>query len=128
EAVDAAWVKHQDFDELMLLIRSECELPHPDEERFTRVFKRYTEVFQQLRDKVSARPDTPEREALQRAAEQAERDFGSWRAAALEANKHANSDPDKAQKLFEQGLTEFPDSGELCRAYGLFLSNVREDI
>ena len=41
----ACWVQHRDFDTLMLLIRGEFDLDHPDEKRFDALMDTYKDTF-----------------------------------------------------------------------------------
>jgi len=42
---NAIWVKHRDFDELMLLMWKEFNLDHPDETRFEKLIGTYNQTF-----------------------------------------------------------------------------------
>ena len=55
---DAVWVKNQDFDELMVLIKDEVGLPHPDEKRFEKLFARYAKAYDSILTRIGRRPDS----------------------------------------------------------------------
>jgi Tfp pilus assembly protein PilF len=116
----AVWVTHRDFDQLMLLLRSEFDLAHPDKARFDRLWQSYDESFKALTDEVS-------REAigrdLARAAEKAATDLDPWRVVENRAAKFERKEPSKAAEIYEQGLKRFPQSSELMENYAVLLSD-----
>lgn len=122
-----AWVRHRDFDELMLLVWNEFELGHPEKRRFDTIWNTYFETFKTLKKQVEAGADTAEGRVLERAADRAAREFGSWWSVQLEALKYWDSDPDKADKVYRAGLEEFPTSPELIGQYAVFLELHKKD-
>ncbi|HUV03438.1 MAG TPA: SIR2 family protein [Desulfobacteria bacterium] len=124
---NAVWVKHKDFDELMLLLRNEFGLKHPDDKRFERLLDTYYETFKKLKQKVEAKPDTAERRILEKAAEKAVSEFRSWWAVQLEADKYAETDTEKADEIYREGLKKFPDESKLIGNYAIFLTDIRKD-
>ena len=127
EKRNAIWVNHRDFDELMLLILGEFELDHPNEGRFKRLLDGYFETFKKLESLVKAKPESDEKKVIEEAAEKAAKKFKDWRAVAIEANKYANSDIERAEEIYKEGLHKFPDNANLLAGYAFFLAKIRED-
>ena len=124
---NATWVKHLDFDELMLLVREEFELDHPDEKRFEKVMETYGDTFTKLRREVMEKPESAEKKALESAAAKATSDFKNWWSVEVEARQHKTEDPDKADEIYRQGIDKFPRSADLLGSYAVFLKTIRKD-
>jgi hypothetical protein len=88
EEVGAKWVRHLDFDELMLLVRNEFGLTHLDLKRFEKLQNTYQETFKKLTEKIASKPESKEKRLIEEAAEKAAKDFDSWFSVALEARKY----------------------------------------
>jgi len=118
------WVKSGWFDEVMLLARNEFALPHPNEERFTRIFDDYQEKFQVLSSAILKKPSQEAGvKALKRAATEATESFpGYWRVIAEAYRLHAN--PVQADAVYQQGIKNFPGAVPLLSNYALFLSDI----
>lgn len=127
EVHKANWVKHLDFDELMLLMRSELDLEHPDMKRFERLTNTYLDTFKSLTTKLEAKPDSPEKQMVERAIKKPEEDFKTWWSVVFEANKYDKTDIDKANDIYLKGLNKFPDNANLLGAYAVFFNNIRKD-
>jgi len=124
---DAWWVKHLKFDELMLLVRAEFGLAHPDEARFDRLMEAYRQTFETLTKEVEARAESKEKRLLRSAVEQAVSQAKDWWAVELEARKHEGSDPARAEGIYQAGIEKFPRSAPLLGNYAVFLEQVRKD-
>ena len=124
---EAIWVKHKDFDELMLLIWNEFELKHPDDKRFGRLLDTYYETFNKLNKKVEAKPETAEKRILEKAVKKAIRESTSWWAVELEAAKYERKDQEKADEIYQEGLEKFPNEANLLGNYATFLKGIRKD-
>ncbi|MEE9554325.1 MAG: SIR2 family protein [candidate division Zixibacteria bacterium] len=122
----AIWVRHRDFDELMLLIRNEFELKHPDEKRLEKIMTTYKETFKNLMEKLDKKEDSPEKKILEDAADKAASEFTDWWSVALEAQKYEKSDPDKAERIYVAGLDKFPGSADFLNRYAAFLYTHRK--
>jgi Tfp pilus assembly protein PilF len=114
----AVWVQHRDFDELMLLVKFELELPDPTRERYDDVHARYGDRQMQLLESVAKKKDTPEAEALQSAA---------WWVYDAYVSGQASVDPPSAKERYLKGLELFPDSYKLRGNYAWFLENELKD-
>jgi Tfp pilus assembly protein PilF len=124
---EAIWVKHKDFDELMLLIWNEFELKHPDDKRFGRLLDTYYETFNKLNKKVEAKPETAEKRILEKAVKKAILESTSWWAVELEAAKYKRKDQEKADEIYQEGLKKFPNEANLLGNYANFLTDIRKD-
>jgi tetratricopeptide (TPR) repeat protein len=125
---EAVWVQAGDFDEAMLLIRDTFGLPHPERVRFDNVFQNYFESYQKLSASLSQLAGaTPESAALQEAVRRADEAFENWWAVELAASRLKDSDPDRAQFIYEQGLKQFPQSSPLLGLSAIFLADIRKD-
>ncbi len=120
-------VDHFDFDELMLFIKNEFELEKPNKKRIENIFDNYNEKFKNLNKKIFSRPETPENDELEKAADKAAKEFKDWYSVLLEASKFEKSEPDKADNIFKNGFKKFPGSVELNGAYAIFLKDIRKD-
>ena len=122
------WVQHQDFDELLLLIRQEFDLPHPTKDRFDVLWVAYDSTFSEMSQRLSERPRTEEATSLADAAERAARELGSPWAFVLEASKFMATDVTKAESVFESGVATFPRDPALLGSYANFLRTERKDL
>ena len=122
---DVFHVKHLDFDELMAVVKTEFDLPNPDERRFNDLMARYRDTFTALQSKVRERDD--ESSVVARSVEEVRKQFDSWFSVELEAEKFKASDPERAEQTYQAGLEAFPRSAELLGNYANFLTDVRHD-
>jgi Tfp pilus assembly protein PilF len=123
----AIWVKHRDFDELMVLILDEFGLDHPDKERFDRLLNNYFKTFEELKAKVDDKPESDEKKIIEEAVEKAAKKFKDARSVLIEVNKYVRSDKTKAIQIFHEGINKFPDSALLLNNYALFLAYMLND-
>jgi Tfp pilus assembly protein PilF len=124
---NAVWVNNKDFDELMLLIKEEFGFKPPSEERFNKLFEVYSNIILSLKYKINEKPDSGEKRILKQAVEKASQEFKFWWLVDSEAKKYQNTDPDKAEQVFQPGVSQFPDSHELIDNYANFLKNIRKN-
>ena len=122
---DVHWVKHRDFDELMLIIFQEFELEHPKRERFDLLLKDRRETFKKLTKQVDNLEQGAWKQALTSAVKATRSRFDGWEEAELKAAEVEDSDPDEANRIYRRGLEQFPSSAELLGDYARFLSEVR---
>ena len=127
EMKKANWVKHLDYDELMLLVRSEFELEHPDMTRFEKLTTIYLETFKSLTSKLEAKPDSPEKSVIERAIEKPDKEVKTWWSVVFEAHKYEKTDSEKANSIYLEGLQKFPDHANLLGYYAYFLHTIRKD-
>ena len=123
---NAVWIKQNDFDELMLLLLDEFELGHPEKDRFDKLYNTYFETFKKLKERIDAQPEE-EVKSSKIALEKAMKDFGSWSAVILEAEKYEKEDPEKAVSIYREGLKKFPDNVNLLGSYANFLYEIRNN-
>jgi len=127
---DATFVKHRDFDELMVHISEEFELDYPIKElfrdRFDELEDKNTAILDELKAKIAEKSDA-EAEALEEAVERTAKQFSKWWAVELEARKYKKEDPDKANEIYLDGIEQFPKSHELLGNYANYLCDIRND-
>ena len=125
----AFWVQHRDFDTLMLLMRQEFNLDHPDEKRFEALMDTYKETFKKLSHDVTELPaSAADKTVLETAVADAAKDFKNWFAVEIEADRYKNKDPNRADQIYREGLKQFPENVPLLGYYALFLVEVRKDM
>jgi len=124
----AVWVKHLDFDELMLLIWKEFELSHPDERRFTSLIETYKGTFEKLRNKLELQPQDEITKELSVSLDKALKDAEpNWWGNLMEAQKYEKTEPDRAESIYEAAIKKFPDNDTLFQAFAIFLEYVRKN-
>ena len=72
---NAIWVKHKDFDELMLQLKEALELELPTIDRFGVLFKSLSSECDYLTKKIHEKPDSEEKELLEKAARKASQEL-----------------------------------------------------
>lgn len=128
ESRKAIWIEKGDFDEAMLLLRDVFELPHPRRHRFDEVFQRYTDTYEALSKRIQARPDTqPGVLELKEAIKRTDESFSDWRAVQIAASRIQDTDPAAADRIYQEGLKQFPHSATLLGNYATFLKTIRDD-
>jgi len=127
ESKRAILVKHFDFDELMVIIKKEFELSHPEKKRFENIFQNYFDTYEKLDKLIEKRPESREKEILKIASERALDDLDKPWADLFEAIKIKNADPVKADKLYNKVLREMPNNAYAFNSYAYFLSDIRND-
>lgn len=122
------WVRSGWFDEVMLLIRNAFDLPHPTENRFTRIFADYQDKWQELSAAIQAKPVTDdEARVLKVALKATEASFPDYWKAVSEALRLEETAPDEAADVYRRALEQFPKAAPLLGNYAIFLKNVRKD-
>jgi hypothetical protein len=72
---NAIWVKHKDFDELMLHIKEALELELPTKDKFDLLFANLSNDCDNLTKVIHAKPDSEEKELLEKAAKRASKEL-----------------------------------------------------
>jgi protein O-mannosyl-transferase len=114
----AIWVRIESFDKLMLHLFKEFKLKSPDRNRFDDLLRNYFETLKRLDAGLSS-------EKEKQIVKEVTKD--SWWKFALEAEKFEKTDYKKADEIFQEGLTVFPNSGMLACYYAIFLKDNRKD-
>ncbi len=122
------WVRSGWFDEVMLLVRNEFNLPHPSPDRFTRIFDEYQQKFKALSTAIQEKPSNEVGvQALKNAVSSAEAVLpGAWKVI-FEATRLESQDPNRADKVYSEGIKQFPAAAPLLSAYATFLWNKPKD-
>jgi tetratricopeptide (TPR) repeat protein len=118
------WVKHKNFDQLMLLIRNKFDLSDPEDKRFTSLFRSYKDSVGTLTTEVHELAESEEKKVLEEAIDRVIQETSDWWAIELKANKFKKRDPVQAARLYEAGIAKFPLSSELNNNYAIFLQNL----
>ena len=119
---NGVWVKSGWFDEVMLLARNTFDLPHPEPNRFTRIFGDYRNAFQKLSSAIEVRPATDAgTAALKEAVQATERSFPDFWKAVSEALRLEKTDRTEAEQVYVAGIAQFPQAAPLLGNYALFL-------
>jgi protein O-mannosyl-transferase len=119
-------VDHTDFDQMMHLLRNSMNIELIDRKRWNQIGDRYYEAFDKLKDiidklKVASEDTKALKIATSEAAKTLPNDWNYVSRARAEAN------PEKADKIYRDGLEKSPDSPILNRAYADFLFANRMD-
>ena len=123
------WVPHLDFDSLMLLMRREFDLDHPEEKRFDALMEIYRETFKKLSHDVTELPEgDADKAALESAVADATGDFKDWNLFGIAAEMTKANDPDRADQIYQEGIKKFPNSAPLLGSYAVFLQSDRGDM
>ena len=122
------WVRSGWFDEVMLLVRNEFDLPHPRADRFNRIFHEYHKKFGELSASIQAKPAGEAGvQALKKALSDAEALFPDYWKVISEARRLESQDPDRADEVYRQGVTQFPQAAPLLGNYANFLADNRKE-
>lgn len=123
----AVWVRSDGFDELMLLFREEFDIQHPTATKFEHMIDGYRGTYERLGAAVQDLPDSgidsvPLKAAARRATEAA----SDWWGVELAARQFTQTDPDRADEIYRQGLETIEDA-RLLGSYAVFLTDVRKE-
>jgi Tfp pilus assembly protein PilF len=123
------------FDELMLQLWEKLKLESPiklataaHEKRVREFQNQFEALNKKLKepagDKAAEAARAPVREAAAAAVERLtkEKDWWAWQ---LKADAEPN--PKEREKIFRDGLKDFPESAELTGTFALFMTNVRKN-
>jgi len=118
------WVKSGWFDEVMLLARNTFELPHPQPDRFTRIFDEYQTAFRTLSSRIEARPVTDAGVArLKEVVQETERSLPEYWKIVSEARRLEKTDPAEAERTYRAGIERFPGEVALLVNYATLLED-----
>lgn len=117
---NAIWVDHTDFDELMLLILTEFELSHPEESRFIKLMDAYRSTFKNLSQRLDRAPDSEIKNILSSSLDKAISEAPLW-GFLVEAERNWEKDPDKAERIYTDLMSKYPNNADVLGSYGAFL-------
>ncbi len=127
ETRDAIWVEASGFDELMLLFHKEFEIEHPTARKFERMIESYQLTYEHLDMRVDDLPATaPDSDALKRASQRVRETAPDWWKVELDAAQFRESDPDRADRVYREGVERLEDP-RLLGNYANFLTDIRKD-
>jgi Tfp pilus assembly protein PilF len=111
------------FDELMIQIGDKLKLERVDQKLIDISEKRaktYREQIEEIKKKGTTDKET--KDALKSIINRGEKDWWTY-----ETRAQSENDPDKADKIYQEGLRIFPSSHELMNNYAIFLEHERRD-
>ena len=83
----------------MLTIRSIFALPHPEPERFNRIFRDYHDKFRELSESIEKKPASDaDKKVLRQAISDTEASFPNFWRAISKAERVQQSDPSRADE------------------------------
>lgn len=129
KSCNAIWVKHTDFDTMMLAIKKQFGIRNPDSHRFDTLKTTYDITFEKLSNEISQElisKDESTQQFLLESLDKATIEYDWWNIE-LEANKYKSIDPDRANKIYLQGITDLPNNALLHSQYALFLTDYKKD-
>ncbi|MFW9991326.1 MAG: tetratricopeptide repeat protein [Candidatus Odinarchaeota archaeon] len=127
EKNNAIWVNRRDFDELMLLMKDEFGLEHPEEKRFRQLMENYHKTYEELKKRVEKEVDPVKKKELHEALEKADEEITSWWKVIVEARKYEEIEPEKANSIYQQGMKKFPQIAPVLDSYANFLKKIRKN-
>jgi tetratricopeptide (TPR) repeat protein len=123
----AIWIRHQDFDELMVHVRGVFGLQMPDVKRVQEAFDAVQQDYLSLSEKIRTREGArPEEAALRDAAARVDRTVRDWAVYELRAQRFKSSDPDRAKAVYREGLADLPNSVPLHGNFANYLNGLGE--
>lgn len=127
ESRNSIWVKHRDFDELMLLVKDAFDLPHGDVWRFEEIVHRYESTYKTTAYRVHSLPNgSPNAAALKRAVGRTDQSLPGWWAIEAMASGFKKDNPVLSDDMYAQGVKQFPHAAPLLGNYANFLKDVRQ--
>ena len=127
EKQNAVWVQHTDFDEAMFYFYQTYGLTPPLKERFDRIFDRWKWEFQQLKERIEAKPDDDENKAqLTVAVGEALSSIDAWDSVS-DILAMQNQDTDAARRAYEEAVIKYPKFMPLLNNYAVFLTDICGD-
>lgn len=127
ESRNAIWVTRGNFDELMLLVQKQFELEHPDEKKFDSVFKTYHSKYKELCVNLSKLEDKKEDyKDIKDALDSADEKFKDWWSVYNKASRYEITNPEKAEKIYLEGIEKFKNSYQLLGNYAYYLHYIRK--
>jgi tetratricopeptide (TPR) repeat protein len=117
------FVKVSGFDELMIQLGDKLELEKLDE-KIIEVAKARSEAYRNQIEKITqaSRSDEDTKDALEGIVKRGKKTWWSYELDASSAESIEEKD-----RIYYEGLKEFPSSAELKGNYAIFLSDVRKD-
>lgn len=110
------------FDDLLIQLGNQLELEKLDK-RITDIAESRAKTYrEQIEAITKARKDGKTEEALSNIVQRGERTWWNYE---LEASETV--DPNKQERIYREGLKQFPSSHELMGNYAIFLEEIRKD-
>lgn len=124
----ATWVDHRGFDELMVFFKDVFELASPSRQRIEEVFDAVEADYLKLSERVRSKPESgPDALALKAAVARLDASVSDWGKVELAAQRFKQSDPDRAEAIYAEGIRRLPNSVPLLGNYANFLKDRGKD-
>jgi Tfp pilus assembly protein PilF len=121
-------VDHQDFDQLMHLIRGALKIELLEKTRWDRIGDTYYRDFTKLAELIEGtRVPLEDANALKSATQAAQEGLPEEWKLTRRAREMERTDPDAAEQLYTEGIERFPDSVPAKVFYAYFLQTLRGD-
>lgn len=127
-ARNSTWVKHSNFDELMLLFFERFKLNHPSEKVFNKIFTCYNNSYRKVEEeskaKIASQGDKKDI-YLRKALDYAENNPYNWEILKREAKKYEKINPQLAEEIYIKAMhiKSLQNNGDVYYSYALFLKN-----
>jgi tetratricopeptide (TPR) repeat protein len=118
---NATLVNHLDFDQLMLLVLDEFQLPHPSNRRFDQLLGGYFRTFAEIRSGLNSVPVDGGRKTMEAAIENAANRVEDVWSVVLRARFKEETDPAAAAEIYREGAVRFAHSAVLFGNYAQFM-------
>ncbi len=124
---EATWVQHTDFDEAMLRFHRAYDLAPPTKDRFDTIFNTWERRFEELKERIDAKPDDDEDKARLTADTEAVRSsIDAW-CSVNNIFAMQKQDADAALAAYKAAVRKHPGFAPLLNNYANFLTDVRSD-
>lgn len=114
------WVKHRDFDTFFLECKSVFQLSKPNLAHSETLENSYDDKLEPLR--ITIKQDDKLQSSLENALIELE-----WWKIYEEASQHHISNPQKADKIYQDGIQKLPNKFQLIGSYAFFLHHYIKD-
>ena len=125
--INALWVKHLDFDMLMLLLFKDFELNHPDSSRFEKMMDFYKNTFVKLSNSIDNSIPEASRTNFKEIWHEIDDELKRWQSYIKIAKRYHHIDVKKSHNIYMQAIKKFPNNDDLYYCFGLFLKNILKD-
>lgn len=126
---NALRVDHTDFDQLMHLIRNALSIELIERTRWNQIGDIYYEAFQRLKEEIDKLTVVSEdTQALRKATSTAQETLSDDWYFVSKADPNEKSNPDEANRIYQEGLEKFPNSRVLNLRYALFLETILKEL
>ena len=116
------WIKHSNFDHLMLYFLNHFDIPRPDKQRCLDAetdFRKSLDNFNKQIEDI----DSPKKDQFREILRKYVSSIDDWISLSVEADGLSKSDYPKAVGLYEEGIKKFDNNPNLLGSFGNFYAN-----